>query len=71
MKLGVGGLGTSLAGGLLDELGLLGNSCFDEEPDPRLGLLDTAHEVDGTGFELLGLELFGSGGTAYTVCFDT
>ena len=50
--------------------GLLGNSCFEDGMDPGVGLLATAHEVVGTLFVLLGLELFGSGGTAYTVCFD-
>ena len=65
------GLGISLTGEIFDMPGLLGVSCFREEVGNGAGLLAAAQEVPGTVLELLGLELLGSGGTAYTVCFDT
>jgi hypothetical protein len=67
------GLGGSCRGGWkVDVLGLGADSCFGDRIDSRDDLVvpAEAHVVLDGLRELLGVELFGSGGTAYTVCFD-
>jgi len=64
-------LGISLEREVFEVPGLLGASCLGEGTNDGAGLLAAAHEAPGRVFELLGLELLGSGGTAYTVCLDT
>ncbi len=45
-------------------------SCFCGWKVSAEALAPVDHETLGLVLELLGLEDFGSGGTAYTVCFD-
>lgn len=65
------GLGGSLGAEALGVPGLIGVSRLEEAIPAGVGLLAAAQEMLGTVLVLLGLALFGRGGTAYTVCFDT
>ena len=65
------GLDGSFAGGMLDVPDLGRFSGLGAGENPVLGLLLAAQDVLGMFLEELGLVLFGRGGTAYTVCFDT
>lgn len=70
---GVGLGGSCLGGWKVDVLGFGADSCLGDRIDSRDDLVVPAEAqvvLDGLR-ELLGVELFGSGGTAYTVCLDT